>query len=551
MKDHPWKLLPSTGSALPVESARLQAHTLPPVSLFKAASTVSLLTLVSRITGLVRELLMASVFGVSAMTDAFNVAFRIPNLFRRVLGEGAFSQAFVPVLAATRAEEGDDGAKALIDHVGTLLAWTLVLLCIAGVLGAPWMVWAMASGMKQSPQGFDAAVTMTRWMFPYIGFMSLVALAGGILNTWKKFAVPAASPVLLNIALILSITLGAPLFARHGIEPIYAQAAGVMLGGLLQLGIQVPALLRLGLLPRIGVRWAAIRAAWADPTTRKVARLMLPALLGVSVAQVSLLINTQIASHLATGSVSWITYADRLMELPTALLGVALGVVLMPQLASARAKQDDERYSAMLDWGLRLVVVLSVPCMVALLVFAKPLVAVLYHYGAFADRDVQQTTLALAGYGVGIVGIVAIKVLAPGYFAKHDMRTPMLIAVAVLVFTQMMNLVLVPYLQHAALTLSIGVGAVINATWLLVGLLRRGSYRPLPGWGRFALQVVAASALLAVLLAWGAQHFDWVEMKAQRLQRIGLLAAMMIAAAVLYFGALWAAGLKLRQLLRR
>ncbi len=545
------KLLSPTASALLAESAPLQAHTLPPVSLFKAASTVSLLTLVSRITGLVRELLMASVFGVSAMTDAFNVAFRIPNLFRRVLGEGAFSQAFVPVLAATRAEEGDDGAKALIDHVGTLLAWTLVLLCIAGVLGAPWMVWAMASGMKQSPQGFDAAVTMTRWMFPYIGFMSLVALAGGILNTWKKFAVPAASPVLLNIALILSITLGAPLFARHGIEPIYAQAAGVMLGGLLQLGIQMPALLRLGLLPRIGVRWAAIRAAWADPTTRKVARLMLPALLGVSVAQVSLLINTQIASHLATGSVSWITYADRLMELPTALLGVALGVVLMPQLASARAKQDDERYSAMLDWGLRLVVVLSVPCMVALLVFAKPLVAVLYHYGAFADRDVQQTTLALAGYGVGIVGIVAIKVLAPGYFAKHDMRTPMLIAVAVLVFTQMMNFVLVPYLQHAALTLSIGVGAIINATWLLVGLLRRGSYRPLPGWGRFALQVVAASALLAVLLAWGAQHFDWVEMKAQRLQRIGLLAAMMIAAAVLYFGALWAAGLKLRQLLRR
>ena len=545
------KIPSPSGPARLAAGARLQAHTLPPVSLFKAASTVSLLTLVSRITGLVRELLMASVFGVSAMTDAFNVAFRIPNLFRRVLGEGAFSQAFVPVLAATRAEEGDDGAKALIDHVGTLLAWTLVLLCIAGVLGAPWMVWAMASGMKQSPQGFDAAVTMTRWMFPYIGFMSLVALAGGILNTWKKFAVPAASPVLLNIALILSITLGAPLFARHGIEPIYAQAAGVMLGGLLQLGIQVPALLRLGLLPRIGVRWAAIRAAWADPTTRKVARLMLPALLGVSVAQVSLLINTQIASHLATGSVSWITYADRLMELPTALLGVALGVVLMPQLASARAKQDDERYSAMLDWGLRLVVVLSVPCMVALLVFAKPLVAVLYHYGAFADRDVQQTTLALAGYGVGIVGIVAIKVLAPGYFAKHDMRTPMLIAVAVLVFTQMMNLVLVPYLQHAALTLSIGVGAVINATWLLVGLLRRGSYRPLPGWGRFALQVVAASALLAVLLAWGAQHFDWVEMKAQRLQRIGLLAAMMIAAAVLYFGALWAAGLKLRQLLRR
>ena len=527
------------------------AATLAPVSLFKSASTVSLLTLASRITGLVRELLMASVFGVSAMTDAFNVAFRIPNLFRRVLGEGAFSQAFVPVLAATRAGEGDDGARALIDHVATLLAWTLVLLCVAGVLAAPWMVWGMASGLQQSPEGFAAAVTMTRWMFPYIGFMSLVALAGGILNTWKKFAVPAASPVLLNVSLILSITWGAPWFARHGIEPIFAQAVGVMVGGLLQLALQVPALLRLGLLPRIGVRWAAIRAAWADPTTRKVARLMLPALLGVSVAQISLLINTQIASHLATGSVSWITYADRLMELPTALLGVALGVVLMPQLAAARAQQDDDKYSSMLDWGLRLVVLLSVPCMVALLVFAKPLVAVLYHYGAFSAFDVQQTTLALAGYGVGLVGIVAIKVLAPGFYAKHDMRTPMLIAVAVLVLTQMMNFVLVPYLQHAALTLSIGVGALINATWLLAGLLRRGSYRPQPRWGMFALQVVAGSALLAAYLLWAATWLDWLGLQAQSWQRVGWMALVLLGAALVYFGALWAAGLKLRQLLRR
>ena len=382
------------------------------MSLFKSASTVSLLTLASRITGLVRELLMASVFGVSALTDAFNVAFRIPNLFRRVLGEGAFSQAFVPVLAATRAAEGDEGAKDLINHVATLLAWTLVLLCIAGVLGAPLMVWAMASGLRQTPEGFDAAVIMTRIMFPYIGFMSMVALAGGILNTWKKFAVPAASPVLLNVSLIASIIWGAPWFARQGIEPIYAQCVGVMVGGMLQLGIQIRALRRLGLVPRIGARWAAIRAAWANPTTRKVAKLMLPALVGVSVAQISLLINTQIASHLAIGSVSWITYADRLMELPTALLGVALGVVLMPQLAAARAVHDDARYSALLDWGLRLVVVFSVPCMVALLVFAKPLVAVLYHYGAFTVLDVQRTTLALTGYGVGIVGIVAIKILA-------------------------------------------------------------------------------------------------------------------------------------------
>jgi putative peptidoglycan lipid II flippase len=518
------------------------------VSLFKSASIVSLLTLASRVTGLVRDVLMSSVFGVSAMTDAFYVAFRIPNLFRRVFGEGAFSQAFVPVLAAAKTQEGDAGAKKLVDHVTTLLAWALILLCTLGVAGAPVMVWAMASGLK--PEGFDAAVLMTRWMFPYIGFMSLVALAGGVLNTWDKFAVPAASPVLLNVALILSITTGAPWFRRHGIEPIYAQCVGVMVGGALQLGIQIPALRRLGMLPRIG--WlTAIRAAWADPTTRKVARLMLPALLGVSVAQISLLINTQIASHLATGSVTWITNADRLMEFPTAMLGVALGVVLMPQLASARAAHDDVRYSSMLDWGLRLVVLLSAPCALALLVFSQPLVAVLFHNGAFSASDVQRTTAALTGYGVGLIGLVAIKVLAPGYYAKHDTRTPMQIAVSVLVLTQALNVVLVPLLQHAALTLTIGIGALVNAGWLLVGLRRRGSYKPTPGWGKFLLQVAFGTLVLAVWLAWGERHFDWISLRDARLYRAGLLAALVAGAAVIYFAVLAVVGVKLRGFVRR
>ena len=521
------------------------------MSLFKSASTVSLLTLASRITGLVRDLLMASVFGVSALTDAFNVAFRIPNLFRRVLGEGAFTQAFVPVLAAVRTESGDAGAKALADHVATLLTWTLVLLCVAGVVGAPLMVWAMASGLAQTGQGFDAAVVMTRWMFPYIGFMSLVALAGGILNTWRKFAVPAASPVLLNLALILSIVVGAPLFRRWGIEPIYAQCVGVMVGGLLQLAIQLPSLRRIGMLPRIGASLGALRTAWRDPSTRKITRLMLPALLGVSVAQISLLINTQIASHLAEGSVTWLSYADRLMEFPTAMLGVALGVVLMPQLAGARAAQDDARYSAMLDWGLRLVVLLALPSAVALLVFSEPLVAVLFHNGALTGHDVQRIAAALTHYGIGLVGIVAIKVLAPGYYARHDMRTPMQIAVVVLVFTQVLNFFLVPILQHAALTLTIALGALLNALWLLVGLLRRGSYRPEPGWLRFVLQVALATALLGALLWWGANRFDWIALRDARWHRIGLLVAMLIASAMLYFGALALAGVKLRSFMRR
>ena len=264
-----------------------------------------------------------------------------------------------------------------------------------------------------------------------------------------------------------------------------------------------------------------------------------------------MLINTQIASHLATGSVTWLFYADRLMEFPTAMLGVALGAVLTPQLSAARANDDGERYSAMLDWGLRLVVLLTVPCSVALLVFAQPLVATLFHYGAFRDSDVVQVSLALAGYGAGLLGLVAIKILAPGYYASQDMRTPMRIAIAVLVITQLLNLALVPLLQHAGLALSISLGALINAAWLLIGLVRKGSYKPAPGWGRFVLQVVAATALLAVFLMWGAHGFSWTGMRAAPAQRAGLMALMMLGAGAVYFAALWAAGLKLRQFVVR
>ena len=527
------------------------AATLRAVSLLKSASIVSLLTLVSRITGLVRELLIASTFGANAMTDAFNVAFRIPNLFRRFFGEGAFSQAFVPVLAASKAQHGEAATQTVINHAATVLTWALLVLSVVGVAAAPALVWAMASGLQQDPRGFEVAIVMTRWMFPYIAFMSLVALAAGVLNTWKRFAVPAATPVLLNLCMIAAAWLGAPWFKTLGLEPIYALAGGVLLGGVLQLGVQWWALKKLGLAPAIGLRWRVLRAAWADPATKNILRLMGPALLGVSVAHISMLINTQIASHLAPGSVSWITYADRLMEFPTAMLGVAMGVVLMPQLALARAAGDKAKYSAMLDWGLRLVVLLAVPCAVALIVFPMPLVAVLYHYGAMTDVDVQKITYALMGWGVGLIGIVAIKVLAPGYYANQDTKTPVTIAVAVLLITQLLNVVLVPVFAHAALTLSIGIGAMINAGWLLVGLMRRGSYKPEPGWGAFVLQVIAACALLAVFLMWANSAFAWTQLRSESFKRIWLLALVLIGSGAIYFAAIWAAGLKLRQFLRR
>jgi len=520
------------------------------MNLLRAASVVSLLTLASRITGLMREQVIAANFGASVVTDAFNVAFRIPNLLRRLFAEGAFSQAFVPLLAQSRSRDGDAATHALIDAVATVLLWTLLATCVVGVIAAPVLVWLMAQGLQKSG-GFDLAVGMTRIMFPYIGFMSLVALAAGILNTWKRFAVPALTPLLLNLSMIFAAWLAAPRLAAEGWPPVYALAAGVMLGGVLQLAVQIPALRRIGAMPRLGLRPAAIRAAASHPGVGRILKQMAPALLGVSVAQVSLLINTQIATQIGPGAVSWLSYADRLMEFPTALLGVALGVVLLPQLSARQAEGDAARYSGLLDWGLRLVLLLALPCAVALLMFPQALVAVLYHRGAFAASDVAQTVTALMGYGAGLLGLVALKVVAPGYYARQDIRTPVKVAIAVLVLTQLMNLAFVPWLGHAGLALSIGLGALINAGWLLIGLHRGGSWRPEPGWMAFAAKVVLGSALMGSVLAWAAAHVDWIGLGAREGERALTLAGVLAAAAFAYFGSLLVLGLRPRDFARR
>jgi putative peptidoglycan lipid II flippase len=298
------------------------------VTLFKSASIITAFTLLSRITGLVREQLMATMFGASSMTDAFNVAFRLPNMFRRLFAEGAFSQAFVPVLGQSKVNDGDAATHQLVSRVATVLFVVLVVTCIIGVVAAPVLVWIMASGLQQDPRGYEAGVLMARWMFPYIGFMSLVALGAGVLNTYKKFAIPAFTPVLLNVCMITAAWLGAPWFKTMGIEPIYAMTAGVMLGGLLQLGMQIYALSQLGMTPQLNLSPSGIKTAWADAGVRRVATLMLPALLGVSVAHISAIINLQIASHLQAGSISWMGYAERFMEFPNRAFrrGIGRGV---------------------------------------------------------------------------------------------------------------------------------------------------------------------------------------------------------------------------------
>ena len=521
------------------------------MNLFKAAFSVSALTLLSRITGLVREQIGAALFGTSAAMDAFQIAFRIPNLLRRLFAEGAFSQAFVPLLAATRAADGDEATRHLVNAVATVLAWALVVTCAVGIVAAPALVWLLASGF--APATEDAAVLMTRWMFPYIGFMSMVALASGVLNTWKRFAVPAFTPVLLNLSVIGAALWLVPVFRTRGVEPILALAIGVMVGGVLQLAIQGPALARIGMLPRFGVTIARLLAAWHHPGVRRILSQMAPALVGVSVAQISLIINSQIASHLGTGAVSTLVYADRLMELPTALLGVALSVVLTPQMSAARARNDAAGYSGLLDWGLRLVWLLALPCAVALVVFGQPMVAVLFHRGAFDAQAVAMTTLAVMGYGAGVIGLVGVKVAAPAYYAQQDMATPMRVAIVALVLTQVLNaaLILGAGMGVAALALSIGLAANANAAILLVGLKRRGHYTPAPGWGPFALKVVAASALMGGLMFAMAQRLDWLALGRTEGLRAGALALALALSAAVYFGVLRLLGLRLRSFMRK
>jgi len=514
------------------------------LNLLRSVATVSGFTLLSRITGLVRENLTATIFGASALTDAFFVAFRLPNLLRRLFAEGAFSQAFVPILAAAR-EGGDEvSTRRLVDHVATLLFWALVAVSATGIVAAPVLVWAMASGLASEPGTYDATVTMTRWMFPYILLISMVALSAGVLNSWRRFAVPAVTPVLLNLAFIGSALLLAPRFD----PPVFALAAGVIAGGIAQLALQVPALLRIGMLPRIGFD---LRPALADAKVRRIMRNMVPAVLAVSVAQVSLIINTHIASRLGPGAVSWVSFGDRLMEFPTALLGVALGTVLLPSLSRANAAGRTDEYSALLDWGLRLTALLALPCMIGLALMAEPLTALLYHYGRFDAQDLEMTRRAVLGYSFGLVGLVAVKILAPGYYGRQDVRTPFRIGVLVLVVTQGLNLVFVPIFGHAGLALSISVAALANAGLLAAGLLRRGVYRPQPGWGGFMLRLAIALLALAALLAFVVPRVDWVGLREQPFLRIASVLGLVGAGAALYLGVLAALGMRPRQFTKK
>ncbi|HWI39437.1 MAG TPA: murein biosynthesis integral membrane protein MurJ [Burkholderiales bacterium] len=468
------------------------------MNLLRALVTVSGLTLVSRILGFARDFIIARAFGAGVATDAFFVAFRLPNLLRRLFAEGAFSQAFVPVLAAQKNTTSPEEVRGVIDRTATLLLLALVITALVGMAVAPLVVYVSAPGFASDPQKFGLTVTMLRITFPYIAFISLVALSAGILNTWNRFSVPAFTPALLNVAFIV----GALVFADHFDPPVLVLAWAVFAGGVLQLAFQVPYLYRMGLLPR----W---RLDLKHPAVRRILTLMGPAAFGVSISQISLLINTIFASFLVTGSVSWLYYADRLMEFPSGMLGVALGTIILPSLSKYHADAKHDEYARLLDWGLRLTVLLAVPSAVALAVLALPLITALFQYGRFSVEDAWMTRQALMAYSVGLVGIILVKILAPGFYARQNITTPVKIGIFTLVMTQAMNLAFIVPLKHAGLALAIGLGACMNAALLYRGLRKNGIYTPQPGWAVFTLKVALAVALMGAALYFAMGDASW------------------------------------------
>jgi len=511
------------------------------MNLLKALAAVSSLTLVSRILAFVRDVLIARIFGAGAATDAFFVAFKLPNLLRRLFAEGAFSQAFVPIFGEYKSRRGHDETKLLVDHVTTMLALILFVVTLVGIVAAPILVYISAPGFAKEPDKFDLTVQLLRITSPYIFFISLVAVAAGILNTYNKFWVPAFAPVLLNLCFIGGALWLAPYFD----PPILVLAWAVFVAGFVQLAFQIPFLKKIGMLP-------SIRFSLKDEGMWRVIKQMGPAVFGVSIAQLSLIINTIFASFLVAGSVSWLYYADRLMEFPTGLLGVALGTILLPSLSKLHASNDTVEYSKMLDWGLRLTCMLAMPAALALGLIAVPLLATFFQHGEFSAHDVLMSRNALVGYSVGLIGLILVKILAPGFYARQDIKTPVKIGIVTLLATQAMNALFVfgLGLAHAGLALSIGVAACFNSAILFHYLRKRGIYQPEPGWLKFFVKLLLALAALALTLWFGMgseQHW----LTTHGWGRILHLAALVVGGVVVYFAVLFALGFRFRDFAKR
>ena len=510
------------------------------MGLFKSLSVISFFTLVSRILGLVREMVVAAKFGASASTDALFVAFRIPNLLRRLFAEGAFAQAFVPILSEYREREGDERAKLLIGHVASLLSVLLLVISILGVLCAPYLVYVIATGFNDAGDQAELTTNLIRFTFPYLLFISLTSLFASVLNTWGRFAVPAFTPALLNISFIGSAIYLTPFFD----PPIMALGLAILMGGAAQLLFQIPFLLRLKLWPKF--HWNP-----TDPGVIQILKRMAPAVVGVSAAQISLVINTNIASRMQTGSVSWLTYADRLMELPVGLLGVAMATVILPALSVSVANSKKDEYQTTLDWGLTLMLVISIPSVLGLVALSEPILMTLFMRDQFSFADVSMTQVAFWGYGVGLVPIVMIKLLAPVFYANKDTKTPVQIAIKAVIFTQLLNIIfwfLLPdQVKHAGLALAISGGAWLNAVMLISGLRRRGLFLISNNWILVCRDCSVAAGVMTLIISYVSLNIEWLQFDSWG--RAGLLLGLILLGLLVYIISLKALGRRLTELL--
>jgi putative peptidoglycan lipid II flippase len=509
-------------------------------SLLRSSSVVSGLTMVSRVFGLARDMVIAYFFGSSAGADAFFLAFRIPNLFRRLFAEGAFAHAFVPVLSEYKNKSALDVVQGLVSRVSGTLGLSLLALTILGVFGAEYVIKVFAAGFVYhgDTAKLSLAVDMLRLTFPYLLLISMTAFAGAVLNTFGRFAVPAFTPVLLNLSLILCAV-----FLRDMLEqPIMALAWAVLIAGVAQLTFQLPFLARQNLLvmPRVDLN---------HPGVRRVGVLMIPALFGVSVGQINLLLDTVLASFLQTGTLSWLYYSDRLLELPLALFGIAIATVILPGLSADHANASADEFSDTLNWAMRLVILLGLPATIALAFLSESLITTLFYHGEMTERDVMMASFSLTAYAVGLLGHMMVKVLAPGFFARQDTATPVRYGIVALVSNMVLNLILIWHLQHAGLALATSLSAFINASLLFYGLRKVGVLRLSDGWGRFLGRVVLASlAMLALLYVMTPAAEAWFQYGF--VERFGVMLLICGAGSVIYAASLFVVGIRFQQFVR-
>jgi len=494
------------------------------------------MTTISRVFGLLRDAVIATYFGAGAGTDAFFVAFKIPNYLRRIFGEGAFSQAFVPVLNEVRTQKGEEEAHRLVNHVTGSMGVILFVVTVVGIVAAPVLIMLFAPGFIGRPGKFDLSVDLLRITFPYIFFISLTALAGGVLNTYGRFGVPAFTPVLLNVAMILAVIFLSPLFA----EPITALAWGVLIAGVVQLLFQLPFLARIRMLPRP-------QPDWHYPEVRKIITLMVPALFAVSISQINLIVDLLLASFLQEGSITWLYNSDRIMEFPLGVFGVALATVILPELSRRHAEGATHEFSRVLDWALRWAVLITLPATLGLMLLSGPVLTTIFQYGAYTPRHMSMTSLSLITYSLGLSGHVLIKIFASGHFSRLDTKTPVKAGVAAIVSNIILCLVFVMPFKHAGLALATSLAAYVNSGLLFYFLLKRQAYHVQHGWFAYLCRVACACLLMSavlffyvpdiqVWLGWGI--FD----------RILHLTMWVTLSVVIYFTTLWVCGLRPRHM---